>query len=398
MNRRLFLAGISGVALWPSRAFAAESWVQNHAPTTVWAEPEGARALAPARQWSYFRVAGATLKGRVQVFDPRLGTSGWLDVTSVGPSGPPNQPAPAPASPEKPAKDGTKPTAVETYWVAPHRVVTLMAEARADSAPLALLPQFGPLQVEGAGQAGYVPVEEPFAKVRGWVPADAVGRVGGPAEPSSAHWWGSVVAEEAVARAEPSRQAPIVAHYAAGTTLGFAGWVEGEMVHWDDPAWGEVAPGAYVYGRATRPLEIAAPPLPRIESLPDERWIGVNRTLQLIVAYEGTRPLFWARTSTGRPGWETALGSYEVIRRVPKETMDSRTLLGRDAERSSYRIENVRFTQYFSGDGNAIHENWWKEQDTFGLPSSHGCAGLRPEDAGRFWEFGTVGMPVVVHA
>ena len=383
MKRRLFLAGLGGAALWPARAFASENWVQNHSPTTVWAEVEGNKALAPAPQWSHFRLAGAAAKGRVPVFDPRLGTKGWVEAALIGPSGPP--------------KETAKPARVDPYWVAPHRAVVLLAEAREDAAPLALLAQFGPLRVEGPGQAGYLPVEEPFAKVRGWVAADAVGRVGEPTGSSSAHWWGSVVADEAVARAEPSRRAPIVATYPSGTTLGFTGWVEGEMVTWDDPAWGEVAPGAYVYGRTTRPLEIEQPPPPRIASIPAERWIGINRTLQLMVGYEGPNALFWARTSTGRPGWETALGSFHIIRRVAKETMDSRTLLGRDAERSSYRIENVRFTQYFTGDGNAIHENWWKPQDTFGLPSSHGCAGLKPDDAARFWEFGDVGTPVVVH-
>ena len=77
--------------------------------------------------------------------------------------------------------------------------------------------------------------------------------------------------------------------------------------------------------------------------------------------------------------------------------MDSQTLIGLDARRADYKIENVKYTQYFTGDGNAIHENWWKDPGTFGLPSSHGCAGLRPDDALRFWEFGQVGMPVIVH-
>jgi lipoprotein-anchoring transpeptidase ErfK/SrfK len=384
MKRRGFLAGLAGAMIAPRHVFAAESWVQNHSPTTVWAEPEGGKALAPAPQWSHFRIAGATAKGRLPVFDPRLGATGWVDAVAVGPSGPPKVAAAEPAR-------------VDPYWVAPHRAVALLVDPREDAAALALLAQFGPLRVGGPGQAGYLPVEEPFAKVRGWVAAEAVGRVGEPTGPSSAHWWGSVVADEAVARAEPSRRAPVVATYPSGTKLGFSAWVEGEMVTWDDPAWGQVAPGAYVYGRATRPLDVDAPPLPRLASVPAERWIGVNRTLQLIVGYEGANALFWARTSTGRPGWETALGNFQIIRRVARETMDSRTLLGRDAARSSYRIENVRYTQYFTGDGNAIHENWWKEQDTFGLPSSHGCAGLRPEDAARFWEFGDVGMPVVVH-
>ena len=67
------------------------------------------------------------------------------------------------------------------------------------------------------------------------------------------------------------------------------------------------------------------------------------------------------------------------------------------AKRADYKIENVRYTQYFTDDGNAIHENWWKDPDTFGLPSSHGCAGLPSADAQKFWEFGEYAMPVIVH-
>src|SRR6185436_9156011 len=36
---------------------AVERWLQNHSATNVWADPEGTRALAPAAQWSYFRIA-----------------------------------------------------------------------------------------------------------------------------------------------------------------------------------------------------------------------------------------------------------------------------------------------------------------------------------------------------
>jgi hypothetical protein len=61
--------------------------------------------------------------------------------------------------------------------------------------------------------------------------------------------------------------------------------------------------------------------------------------------------------------------------------MDSSTLLGLDAARADYKVENVRWTQYFTADGMALHENYWKPPDTFGIPSSHGCAGLVAEDA-----------------
>jgi hypothetical protein len=378
---------------------AVERWLQNHTVTTVWADPEGARALAPAAQWSYFRIVGAQVKARIPVFDPRTGAQGWVDAGTVGPSGPP-PPVPGPtatgsAAPAAPAK--APPPPFEPFWVAPFKPTALALEPSAEAAASALLPQFAPLKVTGPARENFYPVEEPFSKAHGWIAADAIGKVGQPGAVPAGRWWGKVVVDEAFGRAAPRRAAPVVATYPQGATLGFGGWVEGEQVSWDDPAWGEVWPGVYVYGRLTRPIPFEEPPPPGLDALPRGRWIGINRTVQAIVAYEGDKSLFWGRTSTGRPGWETPFGRFEVLRQVAKETMDSQTLIGLDAKRADYKIENVRYTQYFTDDGNAIHENWWKDPDTFGLPSSHGCAGLRPDDAQRFWDFGQVGMPVIVH-
>lgn len=362
-----------------------ERWLQNHRATSVWAEAEGSNVVAEAPQWSYFKIVGPQLKARIPVQDPRLGpTRVWIEAGAVGPSGPPPPPAP-------------KPAVVEPFWVAPFKDVPLLLDPQPDGLPATTLAQFAPLKVIGPARGSYYPVEEPFAKLAGWVDAGALGKVGQPDAVPATRWWGAVVVDEARGRAEPTSSAPIVATYKKGQVLGFVGWSEGEQVAWDDPAWGQVADGLYVYGRLTRPLPVEAPPPPRIDSIPAGRWIGINRTLQLVVAYEGDKPLFWARTSTGRPGWETPLGSFSVIRRVAKETMDSATLIGRDAERAKYKIEDVKYTQYFTNDGNAIHENWWKDPDTFGLPSSHGCAGLPTADAQKFWNFGEYGMPVIVH-
>ena len=77
--------------------------------------------------------------------------------------------------------------------------------------------------------------------------------------------------------------------------------------------------------------------------------------------------------------------------------MDSASLLALDAKRADYKIENVRWTQYFSADGKALHENYWKPRDEFGIPSSHGCAGLVSEDARFFWDWAAIGVPIIAH-
>ena len=79
--------------------------------------------------------------------------------------------------------------------------------------------------------------------------------------------------------------------------------------------------------------------------------------------------------------------------------MDGATLVGQgpNGAGASYKVEYVRFVQYFTGDGAAIHENYWRRPATFGMPGSHGCIGMAPADAAWFWEFATVGTPLVIH-
>ena len=79
------------------------------------------------------------------------------------------------------------------------------------------------------------------------------------------------------------------------------------------------------------------------------RWIDVNLTQQVVVAYEARTTARVARASTGRPGWETPPGAYVIQQRVASETM-----IG-----ASYYVPHVRWMQYFSSDGMALHENYW---------------------------------------
>jgi lipoprotein-anchoring transpeptidase ErfK/SrfK len=76
--------------------------------------------------------------------------------------------------------------------------------------------------------------------------------------------------------------------------------------------------------------------------------------------------------------------------------MDSGTL-ALDGRSAHYRLEHVRWTQYFTADGKALHENYWKPGDQIGIPSSHGCIGVAPDDAQFLWDFATVGTPIYVH-
>ncbi len=55
------------------------------------------------------------------------------------------------------------------------------------------------------------------------------------------------------------------------------------------------------------------------------------------------------------------------------------------------------YTQYITNDGAALHYNYWSTAADFGSGTgSHGCLGLELDDAAYFWNFASVGTPVVI--
>lgn len=133
------------------------------------------------------------------------------------------------------------------------------------------------------------------------------------------------------------------------------------------------------------------------ESIEDGRWIDVDLTTLIITAYEGETAVFQAPFSAGKPGYETPTGAFHVQYRVDHEIMDSLTLGVLRGEREGYYLEHVRYVQYFREGGYALHGNYWQPRWVFGRENtSHGCVGMLEEDAARFWQFATVGTPVVI--
>jgi lipoprotein-anchoring transpeptidase ErfK/SrfK len=211
--------------------------------------------------------------------------------------------------------------------------------------------------------------------------------------------WQGQAARAANVRSAPRRDAPIVRQLNPGEPVRATRWVTGDEIEPDNPTWAEIAAGQFVFAMLLRAVPPAESPTPPAGSPTQGKWVDVNLTLQVATAYEGTTPVRTVLVSTGRPGWETAEGTARIIRRVEKETMDGATLRGQGpgGRGASYRVENVRWTQYFSMDGSAVHENSWRRPDAFGIPGSHGCIGLPPAEAAWFWNWAVVGTPLIIH-
>ncbi|MCC6216759.1 MAG: L,D-transpeptidase [Polyangiaceae bacterium] len=126
-----------------------------------------------------------------------------------------------------------------------------------------------------------------------------------------------------------------------------------------------------------------------------ERWIDVNVTKQTLVLYEGTRAVYATLVSTGEAGLEdpnhstaTKRGIFRIHTKHVSATMAS------DEIGEEFELRDVPYVQYFD-EGYALHGAYW--HDRFGVPKSHGCINLAPEDARRIFYWTEPALPTGWH-
>jgi hypothetical protein len=375
----------------PTPIPTAPAWVQALRTTPLWSGPDdNAEQFGTAALWDYFLIAKPQMGGRLYVVVARTKNYAWVDALSVGPSGPP-PPGWPPANLPPPPDD------LSVGWVATVADAAVWADADA-TLFLGLAPPYTAFKQLEPQAGTRLHLQDPYSGAESWLDAFAVGPIDPPQSIDvPARWWGISYVDGANLRPLPSTKTPSIGELPSGHPIVVSGWVAGEEVVKDNPTWAALSDSNFLYSSVLRPVALPAAPPPPASADFSGRWIDLNLVHQVVVAYEGTSAVRLARTSTGRPGWETAPGRYSIQRRVEKETMESTSLLGLDAQRADYKVENVRWTQYFSADGKALHENYWKPRDEFGIPSSHGCAGLVAEDARFFWDWAAIGVPVIAH-
>jgi hypothetical protein len=117
-----------------------------------------------------------------------------------------------------------------------------------------------------------------------------------------------------------------------------------------------------------------------------ERWIDIDLTEQVLVAYEGAVPRFASLVSTGR-GTLTPEGSFRIYRAAGTVTM--RGEIAADGLRT-YVVHDVPWALFFDED-RAIHAAFW--HDDFGTARSHGCVNLPPLAARWVFSFASPSLP-----
>lgn len=201
-----------------------------------------------------------------------------------------------------------------------------------------------------------------------------------------------VTTDTANLRSGPSTETRIVGQLEWGDEIDVVTQVDGEEVVAGNAIWYRLPSGRYIYSALTR-----AGGDESFSGNLSGRSIVVDRSAQVAKAIENGQVVYEAAVVVGRPRSPTPVGSFQILRRVANETMDSRTLGIPLESEWGYYLPGVLYTQYITADGVALHYNYWTPDAAFGhQQSTNGCIGLKLADALFFWNFAEVGTPVTV--
>lgn len=120
--------------------------------------------------------------------------------------------------------------------------------------------------------------------------------------------------------------------------------------------------------------------------------IVVDRSAQMLYAYDGDNLFMSATTSTGLDSTPTPRGVFSVYKKTPSRYMQGP--LPNINSDQYYDLPGVPWNLYFTEGGAVIHGAYW--HDKFGTKYSHGCVNLSPEIARIVYEWAELGTVVIV--
>jgi lipoprotein-anchoring transpeptidase ErfK/SrfK len=133
-----------------------------------------------------------------------------------------------------------------------------------------------------------------------------------------------------------------------------------------------------------------AAPVAGAEKPKAQKTIVVSVGQQMLWAYKGNKVVLSSYVSTGRAGFDTPIGSFAVLSKLPSQTMEG--VIGGEY----YNVPDVPWVLYFTNGGHALHGTYW--HNNFGTPMSHGCVNLPLDVAAWLYDWAPVGTPVRIVA
>ncbi len=119
--------------------------------------------------------------------------------------------------------------------------------------------------------------------------------------------------------------------------------------------------------------------------------IIVDRSEQMLYAYDGDILFMQQSVSTGVELTPTPRGSFTIYKKIPSRYMQG-PLEGISDD--YYDLPGVPWNMYFTRSGAAIHGTYWHNK--FGSRRSHGCVNLPPDKAEELYQWTDLGTQVIV--
>ena len=121
-----------------------------------------------------------------------------------------------------------------------------------------------------------------------------------------------------------------------------------------------------------------------------ERWVDVDRATQVLVALEGSAPVFATLVSTGRGEHPTRAGEHRVWSKLATTDMSNAGDADIMTATALYTAARVPWVMFFHED-QGLHGVFW--HDLFGRPRSHGCVNMAPRDAAWLFQWSPPALP-----
>jgi lipoprotein-anchoring transpeptidase ErfK/SrfK len=141
-----------------------------------------------------------------------------------------------------------------------------------------------------------------------------------------------------------------------------------------------IGPAGRVYNGRKLFEPVEASLLARTPASPEEKWIEVDLSEQVVTAWEGNVPVMSFLTSTGLPDTPTVQGEYHIYWKLESTLMSG----------PGYYLPDVPYTMYFYN-GYGLHGAYW--HNNFGQPMSHGCVNLSNENSKSLFEWADPVIP-----
>jgi lipoprotein-anchoring transpeptidase ErfK/SrfK len=122
------------------------------------------------------------------------------------------------------------------------------------------------------------------------------------------------------------------------------------------------------------PFEELSALSPEVEDA--RKHILVDTATQTVTAFEDDTAVLSARCSSGGRGTKTPLGEFQTYHKGPTIHMTNDGAAGAGR---GFDLPGVPWVSFFTSTGVSFHGTYW--HNDYGVPRSHGCVNLLPEDA-----------------